>query len=148
MYAIRSYYAELIKTLINLGADPEYKNKEKRIALQEAAKNANLDAYCTLSRITENRNNIDSEGKNVLFDAIGTSNENMIKEVLLDESVDRSIEDLDGNCVIFLEPSYSNVEITNLLLKYGFDFNKKDFDGKNILFYFLENPIDKLETFV
>ncbi len=145
--AAKRGYTELIKTLINLGADPEYKNKEKRIALQEAAKNANLDAYCTLSRITENRNNIDSEGKNVLFDAIGTSNENMIKEVLLDESVDRSIEDLDGNCVIFLEPSYSNVEITNLLLKYGFDFNKKDFDGKNILFYFLENPIDKLETF-
>jgi ankyrin repeat protein len=145
--AAKRGYTELIKTLINLGANPEYKNKEKRIALQEAAKNANLDAYCTLSRVTENRNNIDSEGKNVLFDAISTSNENMIREVLLDESVDRSIEDLDGNCVIFLEPSYSNIEITNLLLKYGFDFNKKDFDGKNILFYFLENPAGKLETF-
>jgi len=145
--AAKRGYTELIKTLINLGSDPEFKNKEKRIALQEAAACANIDAYCTLSRITQNRNNIDSEGKNVFFDALYSNNEGMIKEILLDENIEKDIIDNDGNRAIFLEPAYKNSEITNMLLKYGIDLTHKDYDERNILFYLLENPEDKIDLF-
>lgn len=145
--AAKKGYTELIKVLINFGADPEYRNKEKRIALQEAARSANIDAYCTLNRVTKNKNNIDTEGKNAFFDAISSMSENMIKETLLDDNIDKEITDADGNRAIFLEPSYSNPEITIMLIKYGIDLTHQDFDGKNILFYILDNPENKIEVF-
>lgn len=147
MLAAKSGYIEAIKLLIKLGAEPEYKNKHGRIAIQEAVRSGQIHSYLALKEHTKNLNHIDSEGRNILFDAVLSNNDKMVKEVLLNEDIDRTILDNEGSNIFSLQPGYSNQNIISELIKGGVDPLLKDGNGRNFLFHMLKGSLSNSEIF-
>ncbi len=130
-------HVDMINLLLELGAKANHINKYKRIALQEAALNGQINAYCRLRKATTIANNIDRDGRNVLFDAVLSDNAAMVEEVLLDEHIELNLIDKEDKNIFHLDTPYQNSEIASILIKNDLDPTYKDDYGKNFLFYLL-----------
>ena len=110
--AIEKKNVDLVKILLKLKADVNHLNFYKRTALQECARSGNIEIYDLLSIQAKNKENIDNHGQNIVFDAVISKNEQMIKKILLDRN-----------------PSKIN-------------FNQKDENNRNFLFSFIKSEIE------
>ncbi|MGB5791950.1 ankyrin repeat domain-containing protein [Poseidonibacter sp.] len=113
--AIENKNIEMIKILLRLNADVNHVNFYKRIALQECAKFGNIEIYDLLEKLTVKKENIDTHGQNIVFDAVLSKNEEMIKKILLNRSPSK------------------------------IDFKQVDENNQNFLFHFIKSDIENEE---
>ncbi|MFA9374916.1 MAG: ankyrin repeat domain-containing protein, partial [Poseidonibacter sp.] len=113
--AIENKNIEMIKILLRLNADVNHVNFYKRIALQECAKFGNIEIYDLLEKLTVKKENIDTHGQNIIFDAVLSKNEEMIKKILLNRSPSK------------------------------IDFKQVDENNQNFLFHFIKSDIENEE---
>ncbi|RXI39424.1 hypothetical protein CRU99_10905 [Malaciobacter mytili] len=130
--AARAGATQTVRTLLSYNANADIKNKDGRIALQEALKHNKKDAYVLLRDATKNYSNIDENGKSIIYDAIDSQNIDLVKDVikLLGNSIDKNI--------LF----YPNTYVDSNVLKFigeNLDLNVTDKKGRTPLFYLIKN---------
>ncbi len=130
--AARAGATQTVRALLSYNANADIKNKEGRIALQEALKYNKKDTYVLLRDATKNYTNIDENRKSIIYDAIDSQNIDLVKDVvkLLGNSIDKNI--------LF----YSNTYIDSSVLKFiggNLDLNVTDNKGRTPLFYLIKN---------
>ncbi len=130
--AARAGATQTVRALLSYNANADIKNKEGRIALQEALKYNKKDTYVLLRDATKNYTNIDENRKSIIYDAIDSQNIDLVKDVvkLLGNSIDKNI--------LF----YSNTYIDSSVLKFiggNLDLNVTDNKGRTPIFYLIKN---------
>lgn len=140
MYAARQGATQTVRTLLQLNADPNIRNSNGRIAIQEALKLNKKDSYVLLRDKTKKLNNIDDDGKTIIFDAIDSQNLDLIKDVikLQGNSIDKKI--------LFYPNTYTSLEVLKFLGAH-IDLNITDEKGRTPIFYLVQNGALNVESF-
>lgn len=140
MYAVRQGATQTVRTLLQLNADPNIRNSNGRIAIQEALKLNKKDSYVLLRDKTKKLNNIDDDGKTIIFDAIDSQNLDLIKDVikLQGNSIDKKI--------LFYPNTYTSLEVLKFLGAH-IDLNITDEKGRTPIFYLVQNGALNVESF-
>ena len=147
-YAALSDNNALTKFLISEGANVDHVNKHKRTALQEALI-AGKRTINILFEHTQNLNNVDIYGNNLIFDAIANGNTELIEKVINTKSIDINKINNEGNTVLHKDAVLKNSDLAIRILEKGADPTILDKNGKNFLFYAVsrgienENIVDK-----
>ncbi len=130
--AARAGATQTVRALLSYNANADIKNKDGRIALQEALKHNKKEAYVLLRDATKNYSNIDENGKSIIYDAIDSQDIDLVKDVIkvLGNSIDKNI--------LF----YPNTYVDSNVLKFigeNLDLNVTDKKGRTPLFYLIKN---------
>lgn len=136
-------FTQIQNLLLEKGANPNYINLDGKNILQIVAKSANYSNFSTIKSLTRDIDNFDSNGRNILFDAIEGGNVTILEELLKDPKISKNIKDKNGKTLFHLESTYKKVEIPKLLIKYGIDYKQKDDLGRNFLFSLLEGEFNQ-----
>ena len=86
---------------------------------------------------SKNINNIDDNGKNILFDVLISGNIKLIKEIL-SEDIDKTLIDRSGKPALFSTQVLNNLELLQLFVNHYVNISLKDVDGNNILYHILQ----------
>lgn len=136
-------YVQIMNLLLQKGADTNYINLDGKTIIQIVAQGGNFTSYSMLKNLTRNINNFDSNGRNILFDAVIGKNIKIIEDLLQDENVTKNVKDKNGRTLFHLESTYANSEIPKLLIKYNIDYKQKDEFGRTFLFSLLEGGFNQ-----
>lgn len=120
-YAIYSKDSKLLETLIDFGANLNHLNNKNRTVLQESIHNANKKVVRFLIQKTNSFTNCDTNGNNVLFDAIISGNTNIIKKLVSLGKIDLNHKNKIGDTILHLENCYKNLDLALYLLNQGAD---------------------------
>jgi len=129
---------EIIKLLLDAGANINQKNKYGGTALYEASRfNNNLEVIKELIKLGANINEKDSDGETALIGALQRNPNLDIARYLIEAGADVKAKDNNGNtALIYLfdrEPKVDAPDIVQKLIDGGVDVN--DYDLKNPLEY-------------
>lgn len=137
--AIENKNIEMIKILLRLNADVNHINFYKRTVLQECVKFGNIEIYDLLEKLTVNKENIDTHGQNIVFDAVLSKNEEMIKKILLNRNPSKiDFKHVDENkqnfLFHFIKSDIENEElIEEIILNNASLLNQQDKNGNTVL---------------
>lgn len=134
-----------IRLLIELGANPNYINKNGRLAIQDAVRAGSIESFNSLKKYTKNIAHIDKNGENIVFDAVRSKNLMMIEEVLINKKFNINLANKENHLPIFDPFIYSKPKLAIDFIKYGADYNYRDNDGKNFLFYVIRAGLNSIE---
>ena len=136
--ALRNDY-DMVKYLLDKGANPNTANNENKTALMIAIANNNFDISKLLIQQGANINTKDEYGYTALMRAAMIGSYEMVK-FLLENDANINTKDNDGNTVLYYNIYYADYgelenakKIFNLLIKYGADVNTKDNYGASLL---------------
>ncbi|WP_157148972.1 ankyrin repeat domain-containing protein [Brachyspira pilosicoli] len=142
MIAVYKKDYDMVKYLLDKGANPNTANNENKTALMIAIANNNFDISKLLIQQGANINTKDEYGYTALMRAAMIGSYEMVK-FLLENGANINIKDNDGNTVLYYNIRYDHYgkeemlenakKIFNLLIKYGADVNTKDNDGASLL---------------
>ena len=140
-YASSSNSSTLVSFLLEEGANTEHLNNHKRTILQEAVISGNK----TISILIENTNNInnaDIYGNNLIFDAISNGDINIIDLIINHGSIDINKINNDGHTILHKDAVLNNNDLAIRLMQKGADPTILDKTGKNFLFYLISKGIE------
>ena len=132
---------DMVKYLLDKGANPNTANNENKTALMIAIANNNFDISKLLIQQGANINTQDEYSYTALMRAAMIGSYEMVK-FLLENGADANTKDNYGNTVLYHNIRYCHYEeegledakkIFNLLIKYGADVNTKDNYGGSLL---------------
>ncbi|WP_157153243.1 ankyrin repeat domain-containing protein [Brachyspira murdochii] len=158
MIAVYKKDYDMVKYLLDKGANPNTANNENKTALMIAIANNNFDISKLLIQQGANINTQDEYGYTALMRAAMIGSYEMVK-FLLENGADVNTKDNDGNTVLYYNIRYDHYgkeemlenakKIFNLLIKYGADVNTKDNYGASLLnaAYSLEGLTPNREMF-
>ncbi|MBW5397594.1 ankyrin repeat domain-containing protein, partial [Brachyspira pilosicoli] len=141
MIAVYKEDYDMVKYLLDKGANPNASNNENKTALMIAIANNNFDISKLLIQQGANINTQDEYGYTALMRAAMIGSYEMVK-FLLENGADANTKDNYGNTVLYHNIRYCHYEeegledakkIFNLLIKYGADVNTKDNYGGSLL---------------
>ena len=142
MIAVYKEDYDMVKYLLDKGANPNTANNEKKTALMIANDDGNFDISKLLIQQGANINAQDEDGYTTLMNAALIGDYEMVK-FLLENGANINTKDNDGNTVLYYNIRYDHYgkeemlenakKIFNLLIKYGADVNTKDNDGASLL---------------
>ncbi|PCG19506.1 ankyrin repeat domain-containing protein [Brachyspira sp. G79] len=142
MIAVYKKDYDMVKYLLDKGANPNTANNENKTALMIAIANNNFDISKLLIQQGANINTQDEYSYTALMRAAVSGDYEMVK-FLLENGADVNTKDNDGNTVLYYNIRYDHYgkeemlenakKIFNLLIKYGADVNTKDNDGASLL---------------
>ena len=142
MIAVYKEDYDMVKYLLDKGANPNAVNNEKKTALMIANDEGNNNIAKLLIEQGANINTQDEDGCTALMTAALIGDYEMVK-FLLENGADINTKDNDGNTVLYYNIYYDHYgkeemlenakKIFNLLIKYGADVNTKDNDGASLL---------------
>ena len=142
MIAVYKKDYDMVKYLLDKGANPNTANNENKTALMIAIANNNFDISKLLIQQGANINTKDEYGYTALMRAAMIGSYEMVK-FLLENGANINTKDNDGNTVLYYNIYYDHYgeeerlenakKIFNLLIKYGADVNTKDNDGASLL---------------
>ncbi|ADG70335.1 ankyrin repeat domain-containing protein [Brachyspira murdochii] len=158
MIAVYKKDYDMVKYLLDKGANPNTSNNENKTALMIAIANDNFDISKLLIQQGANINTKDEYGYTALMRAAMIGSYEMVK-FLLENGANINTKDNDGNTVLYYNIRYDHYgkeemlenakKIFNLLIKYGADVNTKDNYGASLLnaAYSLEGLTPNREMF-
>lgn len=137
---------KIVELLLKNGADPNIRNNYGDYPLHNAIKILNRDLRMrTINLLLQYNADVNIakfETKIILQTIIQNKYKlpndeciEMIELLLNNKYIDINIHDCDGETPLMAACSFDNLEIVELLLKYGADPNIKDDDGSNALAY-------------
>ncbi|OEJ14534.1 hypothetical protein BFL38_05715 [Brachyspira hampsonii] len=139
--ALRNDY-DMVKYLLDKGANPNTANNENKTALTIANDYGKFDISKLLIQQGANINTQDEHGLTALMNAAMIGDYEMVK-FLLENGANINTKDNDGNTVLYYNIRYDHYEkeeklenakkIFNLLIKYGADVNTKNNYGASLL---------------
>ena len=141
MIAVYKKDYDMVKYLLDKGANPNTANNENKTALMIAIANNNFDISKLLIQQGANINTKDEYSYTALMRAAMRGDYEMVK-FLLENGADANTKDNYGNTVLYHNIRYCHYEeegledakkIFNLLIKYGADVNTKDNYGGSLL---------------
>ncbi|AGA67448.1 ankyrin repeat-containing protein [Brachyspira pilosicoli P43/6/78] len=142
MIAVYKKDYDMVKYLLDKGANPNTANNEKKTALMIAIANNNFDISKLLIQQGANINTKDEYGYTALMRAAMIGSYEMVK-FLLENGANINTKDNDGNTVLYYNIYYAGYgeeerlenakKIFNLLIKYGADVNTKNNYGASLL---------------
>lgn len=139
MIAVYKKDYDMVKYLLDKGANPNTANNENKTALMIAIANNNFDISKLLIQQGANINTKDEYGYTALMRAAMIGSYEMVK-FLLENGADANTKDNDGNTVLYYNIYYADYgelenakKIFNLLIKYGADVNTKNNYGASLL---------------
>ena len=142
MIAVYKEDYDMVKYLLDKGANPNASNNENKTALMIANDDGNFDISKLLIEQGANINTQDEYGLTALMNAAMIGDYEMVK-FLLENGANINTKDNDGNTVLYYNIYYDHYgkeemienakKIFNLLIKYGADVNTKDNDGASLL---------------
>ena len=143
-YAALSNNGAITRFLISQGADINHTNKHNRTVLQEAliAGKRTID---TLFEHTDDLNNADIHGNNLVFDAVANGNKELIERVIKNKSININRVNNAGNTILHKEAILKNNDLAMRMLEEGADPTILDRSGKNFLFYAVSKGIENEE---
>jgi ankyrin repeat protein len=134
LYAIDRSYNNIVKELINYGADISVKGMYGRRAIHYAIEKNNIEILKLLLEKGEDIEIKDNNGKTAIFYAIKNKNISII-EFLLEKGSNIFTKDKSGKIPLHYASEINNIEILNLLLEKGSDISAKDKSGRIPLHY-------------
>ncbi|MEI0612043.1 ankyrin repeat domain-containing protein [Brachyspira pilosicoli] len=142
MIAVYKEDYDMVKYLLDKGANPNTANNENKTALMIANDEGNNNIVKLLIQQGANINTQDEYGITVLMYAAVSGNYEMVK-FLLENGANINTKDNYGNTVLYYNIYYDHYgekeklenakKIFNLLIKYGADVNTKNNDGASLL---------------
>lgn len=126
--------------LLELGYDVDKQNRRGRTLLQDALFYENLEYFNQIKNYSKNINNIDQDGKNILFDAVSSGKNSLIQKVLL-EDIDKTLIDNKGKPALLYDCVINNFETLKLLVHSDMDISLKDKNGNNLLYHLLKSEV-------
>lgn len=141
MIAVYKEDYDMVKYLLDKGANPNTANNENKTALMIAIANNNFDISKLLIQQGANINTQDEYSYTALMRAAMRGDYEMVK-FLLENGADANTKDNYGNTVLYHNIRYCHYEeegledakkIFNLLIKYGADVNTKNNYGASLL---------------
>lgn len=143
-YAALSNSGALTHFLITKGANTNHTNVHKRTALQEALI-AGKRTINTLFEHTDELNNSDIHGNNLIFDAVANGSKELIEKVIKNKSININKLNNAGNTILHKEAVLKNNDLAMRMLEEGADPTILDKSGKNFLFYAVSKGIENEE---
>ena len=140
-YAALSNNGAVVRFLITQGANTSHLNKHKRTILQEVLI-AGKNTINTLFEHTQNLNNSDIHGNNLIFDAIANGNIELIEKVIKNKNIDINQVNYEGNTILHKDAVLKNNELAIKLMEAGANPTILDKSGKNFLFYAVSKGIE------
>lgn len=138
-YAVQNGSLESTQLLISKGADIYLLDNNKRSLLQEAVKNGHIEITQLLLKYPLDINNIDQNGNSLLFDATSVMNPHLLEMVLNIPNINLNHKDLNGNTILFYDNVNIDTQLINKLIEKGIDLSIKNKEGKDYIFFALEN---------
>lgn len=143
-YAMNSNNSEIVKFLLENGANINHKNKDLRLAVQEAVINGKRTSTILLNN-TKDLNNKDKYGNNLIFDALANGNVDLIEKIAKHEKIDINCINKNKETILNKKSVLDNVELASLLLQNGANPTILDSNGKNFLFNSLSKGIESFQ---
>ena len=143
-YAALSNSGPMTRFLISKGANTDHKNIHERTALQEAL----ISGKRTVDSLFEETNNLDNcdiHGNNLVFDAVANGSRDLIEKVITNKNININIINNNGNTILHKEAILKNNELAMRLMEEGADPTILDKAGKNFLFYAVSRGIENEE---
>ena len=135
----------IIKLLINNGADVNAVTDNKYTMLMLAVRNHNIGVFKEILSSVKDVNALGIDQKNVLIVALENNADEKIIKLLLDKGVNVNTQELCGTNALLeaLENRYSE-SIIDEILKHGVDINESDKHGNTPLLRAVENNYSEL----
>jgi ankyrin repeat protein len=140
-------YEEIIRLLLNKGADVNIQDNSGKTALMIAVKNKNMEIIKLLLKKHADIKAKDNKGRTVLIIASDKDNEEIV-ELLLDKGADVNIQDDSGRTALMAAVESRNVDIVKLLLKKGSDVNAVDRNGSSSLMVAMDIAANRFNRFL
>jgi len=118
-YAIYSNDTKLLETLIKYGANVNHQNNKNRTALQESMRFSNNKIVRFLMQKTTMLTNWDSDGNNLLFDAVNNGNMNIIKKIASLKEININHQNNSKDTILHLKNPLKNISLALYLLNKG-----------------------------
>jgi ankyrin repeat protein len=142
--AARHGMTEVVRTLINKGANINKRNSDGMTPLMLVAYNGHFEIVCLLLDEKADLNiAIPESGKTALILTSGYENRLNILNALLDAGADINIQCKNGDCALTEAAAYGSLEILQALISKGAKVNVKNSKGLTPLL--LANHLDKVK---
>jgi len=133
-YAINRNNHEILNMILeNHEIDVNSKDNENRTLLQNAVVQGNNGVAKILIKYNADLNNVDMNGRNVVYDALSYGDENFIKYLSTLEGIDLDIIDEKGDTVMLHPQVIKDDDIAKDMLKAGADPTIKNKTGNSFL---------------
>ncbi len=145
-YAIKAKSSAILQILLENNVNTNHLNINKRTALQKAIIiGSNNRIINHLIAQTKELNNSDTDGNNVIFDAVANGNIEIIKNIASKKNVNLNHINNNGDTVLQKEIVLKNNSLALLLIELGVDPTILDSSGKSFLFYSITKGIKNIE---
>ena len=134
MHAARDGHTEVVKLLIDNGADLNHKNNGGVTALRTAAREGRTEVVKLLIDNGADQNIKDVDGWTALMYAAWNGSTEVVK-LLIDNGADLNHKNNFGETALMYASIYGHTEVVKLLVDNGADMNIKDVDGWTALMY-------------
>ena len=126
---------EVLKVIIDYGADVNAKNKENITALMLGSKTGNTDGINVLLQAGANQAIVDDDGNTWLHYAASGVNSKEALQVIIDHGADVNAKNKQNRTALMLASKKGNIDGINVLLKAGANQAIVDVDGNTWLHY-------------
>ncbi|KAI9760710.1 MAG: hypothetical protein M1840_002218 [Geoglossum simile] len=138
MLAARSGDREVVRLLIEKGADIEAEASDGGTVLYETAKRGAVEMVALLLEKSANANAKTNYGRTPLLDAAAAGHA-VVARLLLGNGADASVKEFEGGTSLHLAVKGRHIAMTRLLLEKGADVTAEDNEGHTPLHLALQN---------
>jgi len=142
MLASKDGFLSAIDLLLEKNADVNLENYSGYTAIDFAAYNGHFAAYKKLKPFVKDLNKKNKKNESILHFAVKSQNLEIIDDLLEEK---RFIND---DSILFYKESFENINVLNTLLDKFDSLKKLDHNGRNLLFYVVENGFECQNIFL
>ncbi len=142
MLASKNGFLSAIDLLLEKNADVNLENYSGYTAIDFAAYNGHFVAYKKLKPFVKDLNKKNKKNESILHFAVKSQNLEIIDDLLEEK---RFIND---DSILFYKESFENINVLNTLLDKFDSLKKLDHNGRNLLFYVVENGFECQNIFL
>jgi len=138
LLAVSNNDLEMVRLCLELGVDPNTKDRYGQTVLGNALYNGNKDVVRLLVAAGANINEKDSSGYSPLNRAVFAENLENVR-FCLEFGADPNSKNTDGKTALMYALEARNIQISQALIAAGANVNEKDTRGKTVLMHALED---------
>jgi len=142
LLASKDGFLSAIDLLLEKNADVNLENYSGYTAIDFAAYNGHFVAYKKLKPFVKDLNKKNKKNESILHFAVKSQNLEIIDDLLEEK---RFIND---DSILFYKESFENINVLNTLLDKFDSLKKLDHNGRNLLFYVVENGFECQNIFL